>query len=444
LLRRGDLSKLEVDIDAMINPLHQTHLDMLRQQRIPGLNLGDGLVHPHYQGHSILNLPSSVCRWLGAPAIGAEPLAERILQALEGDYQRVILVLMDGLAYHRLDRWMQQGLTPIWNTLAGRGLFIPLTSVSPSTTSSALTTLWTGRSPTEHGITGYEMWMKEYGIVANTILHMPITFKSDLGALGRAGFEPEKFISFKTLGTHLAEHGVKSYAFQHHSIADSGLSRMLFKDATVKSFSTAADLWINLRHLLESEPNGRLYAWVYWDQVDSFGHFYGPDDERTSAEFALFGQAMEQLLLDRLSPAARRETLLILTADHGQIATRPDPHYDLRNHPGLMRRLHINPTGENRFTYLHVRPGQSEAVREYLERAWPNQFAIVDSAYVASMGLFGPGKAHSELQDRIGDYLVVAHGDAYFWWANKENWMYGRHGGLHAEEMLVPFLAARL
>ncbi len=113
---------------------------------------------------------------------------------------------------------------------------------------------------------------------------------------------------------------------------------------------------------------------------------------------------MEQLFLDRLSPAARRDTLLILTADHGQIPTRPDPHYDLRNHPGLMRRLHINPTGENRLAYLYIRPGQSEAVREYVERTWPNQFAVVESSYAAEMGLFGPGQPHPALQDRIGDY----------------------------------------
>jgi hypothetical protein len=30
------------------------------------------------------------------------------------------------------------------------------------------------------------------------------------------------------------------------------------------------------------------------------------------------------------------------------------------------------------------------------------------------------------------------------WWANKENPLIGRHGGLSSEEMLVPLLAARL
>jgi predicted AlkP superfamily pyrophosphatase or phosphodiesterase len=385
-----------------------------------------------------------VCRWLGAPGIGAGPLAGELVAPLDGDYRRVILILMDGLAFHRLNRWIQHGEMPVWSALAEQGLFVPLTSVTPSTTSSALTSLWTGRSPTEHGVTGYEMWLKEYGIVANTILHMPITFKSDLGALSRAGFAPETFIPFQKLGSHLAAHGVKTYALEQLGLLDSGLTRMLFDEARVKGFNTAADLWITLRQMLQSQPDERCYTWVYWDQVDYFSHHYGPDDERTAAEFSLFSRAMEQFFLDPLGPAARRDTLLVLTADHGQIATRPDPHYDLRNHSGLVRRLHINPTGENRLAYLYIRPGQSEAVREYLERTWPNQFAVVESGYAAEMGLFGPGQPHPGLQDRIGDYLVIGRGEAYFWWANKEDRMYGRHGGLHPEEMLVPFLAAPL
>jgi hypothetical protein len=38
----------------------------------------------------------------------------------------------------------------------------------------------------------------------------------------------------------------------------------------------------------------------------------------------------------------------------------------------------------------------------------------------------------------------VSQGSAYLWWAPKENVLIGRHGGVSPEEMLVPFLAARL
>jgi hypothetical protein len=126
------------------------------------------------------------------------------------------------------------------------------------------------------------------------------------------------------------------------------------------------------------------------------------------------------------------------------VAAPPDDYYNLEYHPNLTRRLHIKPTGEGRLAYLYPRPGQIEAVREYIQRTWPNQFAIVDSAYAVEAGLFGPGDAHPSLLDRVGDLIVISKGYSYLWWAGKKNEMFGKHGGLHPDEMLVPFLAAPL
>ncbi|MBN1147576.1 MAG: alkaline phosphatase family protein [Anaerolineales bacterium] len=423
-------------------------LARLRQHRLPGLDLGAGFNYPLYDDQSILNIPPSLCHFLNIPEMEqnavAGALCPQIMQPLGNGYQRVILVLMDALAWHRLERWMDDGCAPVWRLLAQDGLLSPLASIVPSTTSAALTSLWTGRSAAEHGLVGYEMWMKEYGVVANTILHSPITFQNDVGSLERAGFKPKEFLTVSTLGAHLRAQGVKPYALLHKSIAHSGLSRMLFNETDLRAFHTAADLWINLRHLLEANLGKRLYAWVYWSEVDHFGHLYGPDDERTAAEFSGFSLAMERLFLPQLSPVARRNTLLILTADHGQITTPVDSRYELRNHPHLMRSLHIYPTGENRLAYLHVRPGQAEAVREYIERAWPGQFTVLDSGHALEAGLFGPGVPHPFVLDRLGEMIVVPHDNAYLWWANKDNPLAGRHGGLHPQEMLVPFLAAPL
>jgi hypothetical protein len=420
-------------------------LPRLSQQRIPGLELGDHCIHPNYAGYSVLNIPASICQFFGVPAMAGTPLASEIIDPLGTGIRHVVFILMDSLALHRLQRWIADGSAPVWGELMQDGLLAPLTSITPSTTSAALTSLWTGRSPTQHAITGYEMWMKEYGIVTNTILHTPITYKGDVGGLSRAGFEPEKALPFETLGVHLRRYGIQTYALQHASIAFSGLSKMLFHEVEIKAFYSAADLWINLRNLLEEKHAQRFYAWVYWSEVDHFGHLYGPDDERTAAEFSIFSQAMEKLFLrSPLRTASRGDTLLILTADHGQIATRPNPHYELRNHPKLAGRLHIAPTGENRLTYLHIRPGQVEAVKEYLENTWPGQLVTFPSIQGIEAGLFGPGAPHPALQDRLGDWVIAWQNDAYLWWANKDNPLQGRHGGLHPNEMLTPFLAVRL
>ena len=419
-------------------------LPQLKNNRISGFDMGTELILPAYDGQSILNIPSSICHWLGAPGLASPKLTPQILEKLQGEFQRVIVVLMDALALHRLQRWMTDGTAPIWQELSQQGILAPITSVTPSTTSAALTTLWTGCSPAQHGITGYEMWMKEYGIIANTILHAPITFRNDVGSLERAGFEPEKYLPFPTLATHLAQYGIQTYAMQHHSIARSGLSKMLLNQATIHTFNTAADLWINLRRNIEQKPVQKSYTWVYWSEVDHFSHIYGPDDERTAAEFGHFSQSMQQLFLERLNPSLRKDTLLILTADHGQIATPQHPRYELRNHPDLIRRLHMTPTGENRLTFFYPKPGEVEAVRDYILSTWPHEFSVFDSFRAAEAGLFGPGTQHPGLLDRIGDLMAVSLKDAYFWWADKDNPLSGRHGGLHSDEMLVPFLAASL
>ncbi|MCH7663956.1 MAG: alkaline phosphatase family protein [Chloroflexi bacterium] len=421
----------------------------LYKHRLPNLDLGDSFVYPYYEGRSILNIPASISQLFGAPRFGGQPLIPDILEPLGENLRNVIFILMDALALHRLQRWLKSGELPVWQSLIEDGIFAPLTSITPSTTSAALTTLWTGRPASWHGVTGYEMWLKEYGIVANMIEHKPITYQEQTASLQHAGFSPENFLPPKnleplTLGTHLNANRIKSHAFQHYSIANSGLSRMFMADTVIHPFKTPADLWVSVRQLLESHQDTRKYVWVYWGEIDGLSHYHGPDDERPAAEFSHFTAAFDKQFLSALTPEARTDTLVILGADHGQITTHIDSHYDLKNHPNLRRRLHINPTGENRLAYLYVRPRQTEAVREYIERNWPNQFAFLASDFALHNGLFGPGEPHPEMLNRLGDLILFAKGEAYLWWGANENPLIGRHGGLTPEEMLVPFLAARL
>ncbi len=419
-------------------------LPLLKSVHLPGVPHGQEFLHPAYAGNSILNVPDTVCGLLDALPLADRPLDGALWQPLGGGIRRVVVVLVDALALHRLQRWMQDGTAPVWNALQQDGLLAPLTSITPSTTCAALTSLWSGRSPAEHGIVGYELWLKEYGVVANMILHSPIQFKGSAGSLARAGFDPKTYLPFPTMGTHLNAQGVGVHAFQHYSLGGSGLSQMFLKDVKMHPFGSAAELWVNLRQLLEKPPQERMYVWVYWSGVDSLAHRYGPDDERAAGDFAGFSFAFERHFLRPLSAAGRKDTAILLLADHGQIDTPLSPRYELRSHEALNRLLHINPTGEHRLFFLYPRPGQREAAREYLERAWEGEFQARDSGEMLRAGLYGPGEAHPALRDRLGDLTVFAKDNAYLWWPMKDNPLLGRHGGLHPQEMLVPFLAARL
>jgi hypothetical protein len=421
-------------------------LPRLRSHRLPGIDLPEDLIPPSYQGQSILNIPNSICRLLDIPAInGNSVLLPEVLDPLGNGIKKVVVILMDALALHRFQKWVEVAENSVWQRLLPDGLLAPLSSIAPSTTSAALTTFWSSAAPVAHGIVGYEAWLKEYGVVANMIGHKPITYeKGRAGSLEQAGFTPEDFLPVPTLGPHLAAYGIQPHAFQHYSIIKSGLSRMFFEGVEKHAISTAVDLWITVRELWQQQVGERLYSWVYWPEVDGLSHFFGPDDERPEGEFAAFSRAFEEFFLDKLNTKQLKDTLVILTADHGMILTdKTDPHYDLRNHPDFTRRLHLLPTGENRMAFLYIKPGQVEAVREYIERTWPNQFTLLEPAYVLEKGLFGPGETHPNLLDRVGDLIALGRGRAFWWWAAKQNPISGRHGGLSEEEMVVPFFAAR-
>src|SRR3989304_1196008 len=98
-------------------------LPRLESNRMPGLDLGDGFIFPDYRGGSILNLPDSLCQLFGIPELNHKPLHPEILSGLldGGTVRRIVLVLMDALSLHRLQRWMQDGglgeTAPIWQQI---------------------------------------------------------------------------------------------------------------------------------------------------------------------------------------------------------------------------------------------------------------------------------------------------------------------------------------
>jgi len=151
-------------------------------------------------------------------------------------------------------------------------------------------------------------------------------------------------------------------------------------------------------------------------------------------------------VIEGRSPAARAETLLLVTADHGQTPLPGHGGIALEEHPELRDLLLLPPTGSSRQPFFYAAPGRREALRTYLAR-FDAEFLLLDADEAAARGLFGPDGRHPELPYRIGDLIPLARAEGCFWRMDtpQEIRRYrGMHSGLTADEMLVPLLAARL
>lgn len=98
------------------------------------------------------------------------------------------------------------------------------------------------------------------------------------------------------------------------------------------------------------------------------------------------------------------------------------------------------PSGEARLPYVFVRHGRAEDFQEYMDKVWGDRFQAVPAERFLKAGLFGAEKQHPRLTDRVGDFVVLPDEGVFWYFANRENPLLGRHGGLSRAEMLVPLL----
>ena len=425
---------------------------LIFQHRLPGLDdlPEEEFVFPYYDGLSIANLPATAAALLGGELPAAPPPLPRDLWAdWKPGLKRVILVILDALGYLRLRQQMvnDEGLN-VFNQLAGAGRFFPLTSVFPSTTSAALSTFWTGRTPAEHGLLGYELYLREYGTLSNLIAVSP-TYDKQSEVLVRWGMEPDKFLPVPDLSEQLRPQGIVLRDLTFQSFVSSGMSRIFHRSGEddTQGYLTLADLWTRLRHMLAQKPtlsDAPELIIAYWGGVDRVAHAYGPGTENWQAEVRSIAHSLEREFLRPLSPKDRDGTLLLITSDHGQAHAPPEKATLLTKHPALRDMLALPLSGESRATYLFPRHGRGDAVRAYFSEHLPDKFALLDSAAALAAGLFGHGPPAPETPFRIGDLLALARGANTLQRGDREPELKGRHGGLTPEEMLVPLIGARL
>jgi len=411
-----------------------------------GLALPPEFVVPHYRGCSIVNLATSLAQIYGAQT-DRTPLDPEYLGPMLPGVRLAVLVIVDALGYQMLrGAYSANRRNGFRRLLQSGGRLAPLTSVFPSTTTAALTSLWTGYTPAEHGFVGYQLFLREYGARANMISFSPAaTQNQGRSQLVEAGLQPEKFLPVPTLPETLAAQDVPVYNLLEQPYVSSALGRTQFRGVRAsRGIVTSSDFWVEMRRWLEELKGQRALLMAYWSAVDMLGHVYGPQSDSIAAEIDNLGYSFEHELWDRLSPAARRGALFVLTADHGMAPSPPEQALFLKQHPELNDNLVLSYTGDARAAYLHCRQGKVEAVRQYFETRFPDQFFVLDSQAALAAGLFGPGLPSPETQHRIGDLTVLSRGGASLCDRKERPKELGRHGGLLAEEMLVPLLAGRL
>ena len=403
------------------------------------------MVLPAYGGYSLANVPATVLAHFAAKGVTTPRLAPEVVGDQLKGARKLVVLLVDALGYLALKRQMKADRGLGFNALARAGTYTPLTSIFPTTTAACLSTLHTGLTPIEHGITGYRIYMPDRGAIMNMIRLSPdsdermnqmLPAKDDAGAI----------LGVPTVHQRLAKAGVKSTCLIQKPIANSGLSTMLYAGSKVSRFINASDMCVQIRELVSADKANPECIWAYWGAVDEILHEYGTGTPQVESEVRSLGYILKRELIEPLARKSKGKTVLMVLSDHGQVQVDRESVVSTKRFRKLSELLVAPPTGTGRSPYLHVREGMQERTRSYLSRNLKDRALVFDTRKV--IGLWGSGIPRSEVSGRLGDLLVLMRNSNTLFYPYRSDskpfhLLGGRHGGLNEEEALIPFFCAR-
>ena len=365
-----------------------------------------GFVFPDYQ-RNLVALHSRILEHFGAES-------DKTKLDLElKNSKKLGLVLLDGLGWD-----LYSSVKPIKPSFASK-----MTTVFPSTTSTALTSLLTGLTPGQHGIIGYKTFYKRLG---GAIKPLEFTYASSnyRNLLSRLTHFRTIF-SVKTIFQKLSGEGIRSTVISPSFIDGSEFSDFNFFGAS--KIIGYSGIWDALYHYKKEMNSGRSrFIYMYVPDIDSLEHRYGSSHPAVS-------QAAEDILyaLSKSSEGTSRSGSTIVTADHGHV--KLSGITNLGSDKALMKKLEIPPFGDSRAILLRSRYDVSKELSNY------------------NLGTFKGGQRDAllggiskELEDTMPDIIAVPKDkEGYvFLYGDREpsKEQVSSHGGLSQEEMEVPLL----
>lgn len=357
---------------------------------------------------SLVSLAASIQKHFGVRP--SHSTLEEADVLLAKGYENVVLMLFDGMGTAILDKHVEQ--SPFLRSHIRGGI----SSVFPTTTVAATTSIESALTPLEHAWLGWTLWFDEIG--KNVCVFPNTEYGTDEQA---ADYNVAKtIIPHTTLEKQINDtDDAKAYFISRH--------------ATIK-IDSVQEICANVKNLCAQK--GKKYIYTYWNQPDHDIHDYGTTDAHVAEQIKFIDESVQSLCNDL------ENALVIVVADHGLIDAR---WKSLLDYPEICECLVRVPSFESRALSFFVKDGMQDVFKERFLRAFGKDYILLSHEEVLQNGIFGSGVPHKKSESFLGDFLAIATSDLCIEpFALDEHPFVGAHAGLCEDEINVPFIAVEI
>lgn len=323
--------------------------------------------------------------------------------------RQVVLLVLDGLGWDQLQEY--RSIAPTIAELEG----CRITTVAPTTTATALSSIATGLTPGEHGLIGYRIVLG--GEVVNVLRW---SAAGDDRRRSQPPVDVQRYPAF--LGQEVP-------VVSPSELTTSAFTMAHLRGGTQVGYRAPSSLPIEVAHQLAA---GERFVYAYYGGIDKIAHERG-FGEFYDAELKTADRLVADLL-EMLPPGA----VLLVTADHGQVSVGDNivrPSSDLLSLVSMQ-------SGEGRFRWLHARRGADDELLAAAQAEFSDSGWIYTRDQLIADGWFGPTVSPPFAQ-RLGDVAVVARKNVSYHDPDDSGpfELVCRHGSMTSAEVYVPLIA---
>lgn len=365
---------------------------------------GDSVIMPDYKG-CITNLACSVMKYfeLETRHNGLDEIDDILSNKKP---RNVVVILCDGMGFNIMNRALSKDSFLVRNTIRD------ISSVVPSTTTAATTSMLSGLNPCEHGWLGWDLYVKPEDKIV-TLFKNKLKDRQKLAAPYNVA---RKYYGYRNICEQINDKG--KYR-----------AKILFPFGNEKYFDLNDMLD---RIYFECKKDGKKYIYAYYEEPDYSMHEHGVDSDIAITTIKYINEKIEEMC-SKLDD----DTLVIVTADHG--------HYNcsdvvLSDYKDFFETLDGDVSIEDRMCSMKVKEGKNEEFVKLFNEYFGSDFILKRKDEILDIKLFGDGIEHPLFRDSLGDYFALAVGDKYMRYSQKSDKHAAMHAGFTEDEMRVPLI----
>lgn len=358
-----------------------------------------------YYDESILTYIASIRKYFGLLS-SYSPNTKFSTLINEKKPKKIFLLLIDGMGANLIDSKLSK------DSFLAKNMVYKTSTVFPSTTTAATTSIRNGKAPNENAWLGWMQYIKEIDDVI-----IPFYGK---------GFYNDKQYDKDLM------YKVAPVTFIEDELNKVGInSRILFPsfvDDGCEDFDTMCNRLIDYSHSDEYE-----FIYAYWDKYDTYMHEHGPSSNIANSYLEYINYTIENLASN-----LNEDTMLIITADHGQVDVKEEYNIYGSKYDKYLSKL---PALEPRAMTFYIKDGMKEEFEKEFKEEFEDRFILLTHKQILDLKLFGDKNNHQRFEEFIGDFIAIGKANTTLAYKTRDlPVLKGQHAGMCDDEMLVPII----